>query len=287
MFFFVDKPIWMTSFDVIRYLRKSLGIRKFWHLGTLDPLASWWLLIACDKSTKLIPLLEKSEKTYFFTVDISGSSASLDGGTDIEPVSLESIVMGSQEDLRVYLSSQTRQIPPSYSALHIGGERAYKLAREDKDVVLPMRDITVWWVEIVSFAPPVFSIRLRISSWWYIRSFAPLIGEFFWVKWGYISMLRREILHLPSGDLDISEARDMTSLTREDTLSYEQLFSHIPSEYILDEVYQDLLCGREISPKRLKKEYKYWQKVLLIYENIFYSLVENQDGRFVIIKNDV
>jgi tRNA pseudouridine55 synthase len=78
-----------------------------------------------------------------------------------------------------YIQSQTEQIPPSYSALHIDGKRAYEIARQGEQITLPSRQISVKNIIIHTFAPPVFEIELTISSGGYIRSFAPVIGRFF------------------------------------------------------------------------------------------------------------
>jgi tRNA pseudouridine55 synthase len=102
----------------------------------------------------------------------------------------------TDEELRIFLTSQTSQIPPSYSALHIDGERAYDRARRGEDLEIAPRDITVENVTILEYAPPLFRISLMISHGGYIRSFAPVIGDFFGVDGGYITALRRTILHL-------------------------------------------------------------------------------------------
>lgn len=70
----------------------------------------------------------------------------------------------TEEELTEFILSQKTQIPPKYSALHIDGKRAYLLARDGEDFVLPERDIKVSNVEIIEFLPPYFRIRIRISS---------------------------------------------------------------------------------------------------------------------------
>ncbi len=285
MFFFIDKPVGMSSFDVLRKLRKTLWTKKLGYIWTLDPLASWCLLVASDKSTKLISLLEKSEKTYLFTVDISWKSASLDCGTSVEKAVLDRIIKRSSEELHSFLLSQTSQIPPSYSAIHVNGERAYKLARDNKEINLESRNIMIKGVEILEFSPPIFTIQIRISSGWYIRSFAPLIGEFFGVLGWYISMLRRETLHLPSWDFSISQAQRLDDFSKKESLSYEEVFSHIPIETISSEIYHQLLHGKEISIG--DRSYTDWQNVLLRYGDNFTSLVIFRDNHFCIVRNDV
>lgn len=130
MFYLIDKPLHMTSFDVIRKLRKILNTKKIGHTGTLDPLATGCLLIATENSTKLIPELENTHKRYEFTVQLDGKTASLDLGTEIIPVDIRHIQQKTPETIKIFLESQTQQIPPKYSALHINGKRAYELARQ-------------------------------------------------------------------------------------------------------------------------------------------------------------
>lgn len=91
MFFLINKPVGMTSFDVIRRLRKNLGIKKMGHIGTLDPLASGLLLVATEQSTKLFPFLEGKEKTYRFSVRIDGTTKSLDCAEEIVHIPTDTI----------------------------------------------------------------------------------------------------------------------------------------------------------------------------------------------------
>lgn len=107
----------------------------------------------------------------------------------------------TSDELRDFLLSQTEQIPPRYSALHIDGTRAYELARKDLDFEIQPRAVKIHTVEILQFAPPIFTILLRISSGGYIRSFAPIIGSFFGTPGGYITELRRIEIHAPYTDL--------------------------------------------------------------------------------------
>lgn len=78
MFFLIDKPIGMSSFEALKKIRKTLGIKKIGHGGTLDPLATGCMIIATEKSTKLLSLLDHASKEYIFTVKLDGKSDSLD-----------------------------------------------------------------------------------------------------------------------------------------------------------------------------------------------------------------
>lgn len=234
MFFLINKPIGFTSFDVIRKLRGMTGIKKMWHTGTLDPLATGALLIATDNSTKLISRLETADKRYLFTVDIGISSPSLDMEWGIESVSIESMRNHTIEEVREFLENQTTQIPPKYSAIHIDGKRAYELVRKWKEFDIPQRPISVSGVEIVDISLPKITIRLTISAGGYIRSFAPILGDFFGVPGGgCITSLHRERI----GNIDLSRSMGFNTLDMTKTIPYSDLFIHIPV-YHLDISYQ-------------------------------------------------
>ena len=164
MFYLIDKPLGITSFDAIRMLRKRLRIKKMGHSGTLDPLASGCLLIATGNSTKLLPLLEAAEKEYIFTICFDGKSDSLDMGTPLSPVDTSYILCPSDSEIEQYLLSQRSQIPPQYSALHIAGERAYDLARRGEIFDIPKRSIEVKEVEILERTISTITLRMIISS---------------------------------------------------------------------------------------------------------------------------
>lgn len=165
MFYLIDKPLGFSSFDVLRKLRKILRIKKLGHCGTLDPLATGLLLVATEKSTKLIPLLETLEKRYEFTVRMDGTSESLDLGTPVSTVDTSGFHTRSSEEIRSFLESLTSQIPPRYSALHIDGKRAYELARAGEDFDLKPRPIQIRNIEISGQTDPYsLTLSLDVSS---------------------------------------------------------------------------------------------------------------------------
>jgi tRNA pseudouridine55 synthase len=234
MFYLINKPTAFTSFDVIRKLRKITGIKKMGHTGTLDPLATGWLLIATDNSTKLISRLENCAKTYVFTVDVSITSPSLDLEWNITPVDISTMQDHSNDAVASFLMSQISQLPPKYSAIHIWGKRAYDLVRKWVEFDIEQRPIEVSHVEILDKVLPKITIRLTISAGGYIRSFAPIIGDFFWVPGGgCITYLHREKV----GDIDLSNAMGFDDFDIKKIVPYHKIFAHI-REYHLDPVYK-------------------------------------------------
>lgn len=103
MFYLIDKPLGMTSFDVIRILRKRFGIKKMGHIGTLDPLATGLLLIATENSTKLLSFINSHKKSYSFTVRFDGKSASLDAGEPIQIVDISGKIHRTHNEVKSFL----------------------------------------------------------------------------------------------------------------------------------------------------------------------------------------
>jgi tRNA pseudouridine55 synthase len=284
MFFLIDKPAWMSSFDVIRKLRKSLNTKKMWHSGTLDPLATGCLLIATDKSTKLLSLLDWAKKEYLFTVRVDGKSDSLDTGTPIEDVDTTGFMRRTSEEIVDYLLSQKTQVPPQYSALHINGERAYDLARRGMNFSLPERTIDISDVQVIRIEWYSIELRVVISSGGYIRSLAPLLGDFCGIAGGYITQLHRTKIFTDYGTLAIENASNIDS---PEVLTYSQIFHTIPTLEISDSEVIALRQWREI----LREDVRIFDENYHVFlhhsvEN-YMSLCKHSKWVFTIIKNDL
>jgi tRNA pseudouridine55 synthase len=231
-----------------------------WHTGTLDPLATGALLIATDNSTKLISRLELESKTYLFTVDISITSPSLDMEWSVESVSMDSMISHTDAELQEFLENQTTQIPPKYSAIHIDGKRAYDLIRKWREFDIPERTISVSDIEILDISLPSITIRLTISAGWYIRSFAPILGDFFGVPGGgCITALHREQI----GNIDLTRSMGFDNLDMTNMIPYRDLFCNIPS-YELDISHQKpLIDGLIIDIGTPSERLSGWEMLIL------------------------
>lgn len=121
-------------------------------------------MIATNQSTKLLPYINGNKKTYSFSVNIDGITESFDLAEPILSVDTKNKKILSNTELKNLLESQTSQIPPKFSAIHINGKRAYELARNNEDFIIPERKIEVSNVEILENSPDIISVRLTISS---------------------------------------------------------------------------------------------------------------------------
>ncbi len=144
--YIVDKPLGLTSFDVVARARRALGTRRVGHTGTLDPLATGVLILATDESTKLVQFLEKDSKDYLAFVSLGASTPTLDAeGPILETSAVPDGVLerGRVNEILESFVGPQMQMPPAYSAIHVNGQRAYDLARSGQDVKLEPRAVTV------------------------------------------------------------------------------------------------------------------------------------------------
>lgn len=187
----INKPLGWTSFDAVNKLRYRLKIKKIGHAGTLDPLATGLLIICTGKMTKQIEEFMGLEKEYTGTFVIGQTTPSYDLETavseaqDISAITNDSILKAVKS-----LTGKISQLPPAHSAIKVGGKRAYKFARQGKDIELKPREVEVSEFEITSVALPLVNFRIVCSKGTYIRSLARDLGESLGVG-AYLSQLCR------------------------------------------------------------------------------------------------
>ena len=205
----IDKPEGMSSFDVIRKLRAVTGIRKIGHAGTLDPLASGLLLVLVGRTTKQAPKFIKLDKSYQAEITLGAVSATDDREGKLTPVNQQKPDEGMVETALSQLVGTIKQTPPAYSAVKIGGQRAYKLARAGATPVLPTRSVKVYALRLLVYRYPLVVITANVSSGTYIRSLARDLGE----KLGtgaYLSNLKRTKI----GTYDVADSLSLAGLKR-------------------------------------------------------------------------
>ncbi len=191
-FLCIDKPLGPSSFAVTSTVRRQLKIKKAGHTGTLDPYASGLLVVALEKSTRLIQYLPGDPKTYEFSIRFGFTTDTLDlQGKQTEHTGPKPKKCDLQEVTDHFTGEQT-QTPPAYSAVKIDGTRAYKLARGGKEVEIAPRTITVFSLRLMGYDEVAGEAELEVvcSGGTYVRSLArdiaARLGTF-----GVVSKLRR------------------------------------------------------------------------------------------------
>ena len=152
--FIVDKPLGLTSHDVVGRARRLLGTRRVGHAGTLDPLAVGVLVLLVDEGTKLAPFLSGSDKTYLAWVALGVGTPTLDAEGPIEAsADADHLDAAAVEAALPAFLRLREQRPPAYSAVQRGGERAYAAARRGESLELPPRPARYHRLELLAFVP--------------------------------------------------------------------------------------------------------------------------------------
>jgi tRNA pseudouridine55 synthase len=174
----VDKPIGMTSHDVVQVIRKGTGIRRAGHTGTLDPRASGVLVILIGPAVRLSEYVSASDKRYQATIRLGSSSDTYDSEGEITDNFEDIDITEEQFDevLQDFIG-EMEQVPPPYSAVKVKGRKAYEMARKGEEVDLEPRIINVYSLEVLEWAPPEAVIDVYCSSGTYVRSLANDLGK--------------------------------------------------------------------------------------------------------------
>lgn len=175
----VNKPVGITSFDVIRKLRRSLKIRKMGHAGTLDPFAAGVLIILIGKATKRFEEFAAFDKQYLAEIEFGVETDTFDiSGKVIERHSLERAIPEEEiENILWQFTGEIDQIPPVFSALKHKGRPLYTYARKGVEVQPPPRRVRIDAVELVHYDWPRVWVDIVCSKGTYIRSLASDIGK--------------------------------------------------------------------------------------------------------------
>ncbi len=216
----VDKELGITSYDVIRKLKRILDTnQKIGHAGTLDPLASGLLIVLLGKATKMMNTFHSYEKAYEVRAQLGFSTDT----QDMEGKVLmkdESNKKPSRDEMEKIIEDNfigdISQIPPIYSAKKVEGRKAYDLAREGKEVVLMPSIISVSQFEVYEYEYPMFKCKIKCSTGTYIRTLIHDLG----IKLDTYATTK-ELRRVTIGSFDVKEAvlsKDITDENRENIL---------------------------------------------------------------------
>lgn len=215
----INKASGMTSFDVIRYLKKLLpeGL-KIGHLGTLDPMAQGVLPIALGKGTKIIPYLEDEDKAYVTEMVLGGFSDTQDAWGNI---TYTGKTYFDEAELQMVLKKYTgliEQVPPMYSAVHYKGKRLYELAREGIVVERQSRPVLIKELKLLGIDKkgglPRIKLYVECSRGTYIRTLCHDIGNDLGTG-AYMA----ELLRVRSGSFKLEDAHSLEDIDEQGQLA--------------------------------------------------------------------
>lgn len=179
MILLIDKPAGITSFDVIRQLRKKLGIKKIGHAGTLDPMATGLMILATEKDTKKLEQFLKLSKEYETEILLGTKTDSGDvDGEIIEQIQVAELDAKKVKEVLVSMIGTHTFSVPMYSAIKVDGKPLYKYAREGKKPSrIPEKEMTVTDIELLGVEGSVIHARIAVTSGTYIRVLGEEIGK--------------------------------------------------------------------------------------------------------------
>lgn len=214
----VDKPLGLSSMDVVRRVRDAAGLAKTGHGGTLDPLATGVVVCCLGDATKLVESLMQGTKVYDTIIDLSAFTT-----TDDREGERSEVAVDTPPDADAVRAACDRfvgtidQRPPAYSAIHVDGKRAYQLARAGQDVQLDARPVTIHAIDIIDYAFPSLTLRITCGKGVYIRSIARDLGESLNTG-GHLASLRRTAVGPFTIDMAVPIERLDEPLAQEDLI---------------------------------------------------------------------
>lgn len=208
----IDKPTGMTSFGVVARVRRVLTEQagrkvKVGHTGTLDPFATGLMILVTGKKCREAEHYTKLDKWYEAQIVLGQTSSTGDPEGELAAVSDRRPTEAEIGAVLERFTGEIQQVPPVFSAIKIDGQRAYKLARQGKEVNMPSRNVTIYSLELISYEYPHMNIRTHVSSGTYIRTLAQDIGEALGTG-AYCRELRRTKI----AEYDISDAKTLADL---------------------------------------------------------------------------
>ena len=250
----VDKPQGVTSHDIVAAVRGALHMKRVGHAGTLDPMATGVLVVGFGNATRLLNVIVEHDKTYEATIRLGQRTTTDDA--DGEIVSTRPAPAMSREALQAVVDARftgtIEQVPNTYSAIKINGQRAYDLARDGQEVRLKARPVTIHEFAVLDARPeggesrdgsvPVLDVDVRVacSAGTYIRALARDLGEALGVG-GHLTRLRRTRV----GRYRADDPRTVTAHTEQRTFTTRDGQTVTRSRAVLD-VSGDELAARAL-----------------------------------------
>lgn len=261
----INKEEGLTSRDVVNKIVKKLNLKKVGHAGTLDPIAKGLLVIGIGKGTKILDLLTMNTKEYIATSKIGIETDTLDISGNILNKTNDFSLKREEliNTLNSFIGSYYQEVP-KYSAVKINGKKLYEYARNDLNVDLPKRLITIYKIELLEFNKNEFTFKVLASKGTYIRSLIRDIGINL-----KLPMTMKELIRTKSGKFNLSDSYEISDD-----------FKIIPIFEALD--YPVIKITNEILLKKIKNGNKI--KLDCSYDTI--TLIDNLNNTLAIYKKE-
>lgn len=267
----IDKPEGKSSAFIDFIVRKITGAKKAGHIGTLDPFATGVLAVAINNGTKTIPYIKTDRKTYEFEITFGAKTDTSDKTGQVIAISDKIPSVSRIESIIPNFIGEISQVPSIYSAIKVGGRRAYELARSGQTPEMKSRKVTIFSLECSEGN----KFRAEVSPGTYIRSLAEDIAAALGTL-GHVSSLRR----IKDGRFSIEQGISLDELEKNSDnldgvlIPIEDVLDDIPVILVSCQDAENLVLGRSVTSDYVGHNGQY----LASAENGFLELVEFSDG---------
>tara|TARA_B110000008_G_scaffold37175_1_gene33793 strand:- start:6388 stop:7263 length:876 start_codon:yes stop_codon:yes gene_type:complete len=277
-FYLLNKPKSWTSQDLCTKFKKTYKFNKVGHSGTLDPNAEGLMLVATNSFTKLFDYIEDTSKSYYVKALLGYSSDTLDVDSDFKKTdSINSNVF--EKEIQNFLNNlvgDSIQTPPIYSAIKVKGKRLYKYARQNIEVEIPKRNITVFNVNLISLNDETVEFDITVSKGTYIRSIVDDLGKSI-----NTSAIVKELIRTGIGKLKSTNNNLITNvenLTLEDNISplnWSEVIE-LPSIVLEDDKEKHIQNGQLLDRKLFNNSKKH----IVIIDNQLKAVYEPFNNKY-------
>lgn len=264
----VNKEKNLTSRDIVNNLTKIFNTKKIGHTGTLDPIATGVLVCLFGKYTKLVDLLTSLDKEYIAEIKLGIKTDTGDiTGSIIENKSFnitkDNIIKVFKEFPQKY-----EQTVPKYSAVKINGKKLYEYARNNIEIELPKREVSIFSLELIDYEKDIIKFKTHVSKGTYIRSLIEDICE----KLGTIGTMNN-LIRTKQGGFDIEDSFILDDI-KNGNFKFQNIheFLKYPSIEINDELIKIIKNGG-----RIKNIYNVQDKVIFTYQGEDIAIYETNN----------
>tara|TARA_X000001036_G_scaffold32521_1_gene26621 strand:- start:10994 stop:11869 length:876 start_codon:yes stop_codon:yes gene_type:complete len=277
-FYLLNKPKSWTSQDLCTKFKKTYKFNKVGHSGTLDPNAEGLMLVATNSFTKLFDYIEDTSKSYYVKALLGYSSDTLDVDSDFKKTdNINSNVF--EKEIQNFLNNlvgDSIQTPPIYSAIKVKGKRLYKYARQNIEVEIPKRNITVFNVNLISLNDETVEFDITVSKGTYIRSIVNDLGKSI-----NTNAIVKELIRTGIGKLKFTNNNLITNvenLTLEDNISplnWSEVIE-LPSIVLEDDKEKHIQNGQLLDRKLFNNSKKH----IVIIDNQLKAIYEPFNNKY-------
>jgi tRNA pseudouridine55 synthase len=227
----LNKPEHISSHRAANDVKRLLAARKAGHAGTLDPIATGVLIVCLNEATKITRFLSVLDKEYIVGLKLGERTDTYDStGRVVETRDCRSIRENDLHEMMKNFVGLIKQVPPMYSAVKMGGQPLYKLARKGIDIERPGREIYIYGIDLMSFSRPYVDLRVECSRGTYIRTLCDDIGKALGTGAHMLSLKRTRV-----GNFRIEDSESLEGFGHKETAYHEMdsVLSHL-GEIVLD-----------------------------------------------------